>query len=126
MGFALAHALREDSSWQMTLSQLSGSTAASAAIVDSEDALIVHELAVRESERGRGIAGACMSALLQDLPQSRTFIGVYERATDADSTDQHWQLSDIGQVPMPDGAIALHVLTGLTAEILARVGTAQT
>jgi hypothetical protein len=127
VGFALAHGLGGDGSWQKILSQLSASVGAAAtALAHPEDALVVHELAVRESERGRGIAGTCLFFLLQGRPESQTFIGVYERATDAASMYRHWQLSDIGQVPMPDGAVALHVLTAPTAEIADRVKPGRT
>lgn len=91
------------------------------ALARPDDAVVVHELAVREADRGRGIAGACLVQLLQDRPESQTFIGVYERATEAASMYRHWGLADIGRVPMPGDAIALHVLTAPTAQIVARL-----
>ncbi|HXH33754.1 MAG TPA: GNAT family N-acetyltransferase [Plantibacter sp.] len=117
VGFALAHGLVGDAAWQGILSQLTDSTDASSALDRPENALVVHELAVRESERGRGIAGSCLAALLQDRPEPRTFIGVYERATAAAAMYRHWQLTEIGQVPMPGDAVALHVLTAPTARL---------
>lgn len=126
VGFALAHGLRDDPSWQGILSQLAGETdIAAAALERPERAVIVHELAVREWARGRGIAGGCLALLLRDRTEEQTFIGVYERATDAASMYRHWQLTDIGRVPMPNGAIALHVLTARTADVAARVGRSR-
>lgn len=123
VGFALAHGLRDDPSWQGILSQLVGETdIAAVALEQPERAVIVHELAVREDARGLGIAGGCLALLLQGRTEEQTFIGVYERATDAASMYRHWQLTDIGQVPMPNGAVALHVLTARTADVVARVG----
>ena len=120
-GFALGNALSGDSSWQLILSRLSDSSAEAAwALANQEDALIVHELAVRRSERGNGIASICMTALLEERPESQTFIGVYDRAIDAASMYRHWQLMNIGQVPIQNGAVNLNVLNGKTAELAAR------
>jgi hypothetical protein len=118
VGFALAHGLRDDAPWRGILSQLADSAdAAATALSRPDEALIVHELAVRESERGRGIASGCLRGLLSDCPESQVFIGVYERALKARAMYRHWRLEDIGQVPMPDGAVALHVLTAPTATL---------
>lgn len=123
VGFALAHGLRDDPSWQGILSQLAGEVdIAAAAVQHPEGAVVVHELAVRESARGLGIASACLALLLRDRTEEQTFIGVYERATVAASMYRHWGLTDIGRVPMPNGSVALHVLTARTADVAARVG----
>lgn len=100
-GFALGNALCGDSSWQLILSRLSGASAEAAwALHRQEEALIVHELAVRRSERGNGIASICMAALLEGRPESQTFIGVYDRALDAASMCRRWHLTQIGQEPI--------------------------
>ena len=120
-GFALGNALSGDSSWQLILTRLSESSEEAAwALANQEEALIVHELAVRRSERGNGIASICMTALLESRPESQTFIGVYDRALDAASMYRHWQLATIGQVPIRNGAVNLNVLNGRTAELSAR------
>ena len=120
-GSALGNALCGDSSWQLILSRLSGASAEAAwALERQEEALIVHELAVRRSERGNGIASICMAALLEGRPESQTFIGVYDRALDAASMYRHWQLTHIGQVPIQNGAVNLNVLNVKTAELAAR------
>lgn len=121
VGFALAHGLSEDAPWQRILSQLEGSAQAAAALAAPQNALVVHELAVRESERGRGVARACMQELLQGRSETQTFIGVYERASAAQSMYRHWHFDPIGQVPMPGDAIALHVLTAPTSQALTRL-----
>jgi GNAT superfamily N-acetyltransferase len=80
--FALAHGLVGDAPWQGILPQLNNHDQARAALGAPEDAFVVHELAVQESERGRGIARACPRELLRDRPETQTFIGAYERATE--------------------------------------------
>lgn len=121
IGFALAHGLSDDAPWQGILSQLADHDQARAALSAPEDAFVVHELAVRESERGRGIARACMRELLRDRPESQTFIGVYERATEVRAMYRRWSFDAIGHVPMPGDAIALHVLTAPTQNAFARL-----
>jgi GNAT superfamily N-acetyltransferase len=121
VGFALGNALSGDSAWQSILSRFSESSGEAAwALANQEDALIVHELAVRRSERGNGIASICMTALLEGRPESQTFIGVYDRAIDAASMYRHWQLATIGQVPIHNGSVNLNVLNGRTAELATR------
>lgn len=122
VGFALAHGLDADPAWLGILAQLAeGSDAASAALAQPDDAVVVHELAVTASERGRGIGRHCLAALLQDRTESQTFIGVYERATAVAAMYRHWGLDEIGRVPMPGDAIALRVLSAPTAESAARL-----
>jgi len=121
VGFALAHGLDADPVWQGILSQLPASADARAALLHPDRAVVVHELAVREAERGRGIARTCLSELLRDRAESQTFIGVYERADEAAAMYRHWGLSKIGRVPMPGDAIALHVLTAPTRQLAERV-----
>lgn len=121
VGFALAHGLSDDTPWQRILSQLGHRDQAAAALESPQSALVVHELAVRESERGRGVARACMHELLKGRSEAQIFIGVYERATDAQSMYRHWHFAPIGHVPMPGDAIALHVLTAPTLQTLTRL-----
>lgn len=121
VGFALAHGLGDDAPWQRILSQLEDSEQAAAALATPQNALVVHELAVRESERGRGVARACMHELLRGRPETQTFIGVYERATTVQSMYKNWQFDPIGRVPMPGDAIALHVLTAPTSQARKRL-----
>lgn len=122
VGFALAHGLDADPAWLGILAQLAeGSDAASAALAQPDDAVVVHELAVTASERGRGIGRKCLAALLQGRTESQTFVGVYERATAVAAMYRRWGLDEIGRVPMPGDAIALRVLTAPTAELAARL-----
>ncbi|MCK8468749.1 GNAT family N-acetyltransferase [Microbacterium sp. KSW4-16] len=121
VGFALAHGLSDDAPWQQILSQLEDIEQAAAALETPQNALVVHELAVRESERGQGVARACMQELLDGRSETQTFIGVYERAVAAQSMYRHWHFDPIGRVPMPGDAIALHVLTAPTAQALTRL-----
>lgn len=118
VGFALAHNLSADEPWQRILAQLEDSTKAAVALAAPQDAFVVHELAVKESERGQGIARACMGELLKGRTESQTFIGVYERAAAAQSMYQRWRFDEIGQVPMPGDAIALRVLTAPTSRVI--------
>ncbi len=122
VGFALAHRLDADPAWLGILAQLAeGSDAASAALAQPDDAVVVHELAVTASERGRGIGRKCLAALLRDRTETQTFIGVYERATAVAAMYRHWGLDEIGRVPMPGDAIALRVLSAPTAELASRL-----
>jgi len=121
VGFALAHGLSDDAPWQRILSQLAGSEQAAAALATPQNALVVHELAVRESERGRGVARACVRELLEGRSETQTFIGVYERATAAQAMYRHWHFDPIGHVPLTGDAIALHVLAAPTSQALTRL-----
>lgn len=125
VGFALAHNLVNDVPWQQTLSRLKNRASTVAALAAPQDALVIHELAVREPERGRGIAGECMRELLRGRVESQTFIGTYERAEAARSMYQHWGFELIGQVPMLGDAIALHVLTSRTSDAVERLTSAS-
>ncbi|AZH82676.1 N-acetyltransferase [Plantibacter sp. PA-3-X8] len=127
VGFALAHGLDADPAWLGILAQLADSSStASAALARPEDAVVVHELAVAEDQRGRGVARGCLAALLQDRTETQTFIGVYERASDAAAMYRSWGLSELGHVPMPGDAIALRVLTAPTIELVSRLRSATT
>lgn len=122
VGFALAHGLDADPAWLGILAQLADSSStASAALARPADAVVVHELAVAEDQRGRGIARGCLAAVLQDRTETQTFIGVYERATEAAAMYRSWGLSELGRVPMPGDAIALRVLTAPTTELVSRL-----
>jgi GNAT superfamily N-acetyltransferase len=126
VGFALAHGLDADPAWLGILAQLADSSStASAALARPSDAVVVHELAVAEDQRGRGIARGCLAALLQDRTEAQTFIGVYERATEAAAMYRSWGLSELGRVPMPGDAIALRVLTAPTTELVSRLRSAN-
>lgn len=126
IGFALGHGLRDDAPWRNILSEVAtGDGTARAVVTPPEHSFIVHELAVRESHRGRGIAGACLERLLRGRPESRTFVGVYRRAVDAAAMYRHWGFADIGSVPMPGDAIALHVLAAPTEVMAVRRPTSS-
>lgn len=125
VGFALAHGLDADPAWLGILAQLADSSStASAALARPTDAVVVHELAVAEDRRGRGIARGCLAAVLQDRSETQTVIGVYERATEAAAMYRSWGLSELGRVPMPGDAIALRVLTTPTTELVSRLRSA--
>lgn len=122
VGFALAHSLADDRPWQSILRQVATSQGtAAAALAAPEDALVLHELAVRQSHRGRGIARSCLLALVSGRAELQTFVGVYDRATEAAAMYRHWQAVEIGQVPMRGDATALHVLTTGTAALRKRL-----
>ncbi|MBD8534913.1 GNAT family N-acetyltransferase [Plantibacter sp. CFBP 13570] len=122
VGFVLAHGLDADPAWLGILAQLADSSStASAALARPADAVVVHELAVAEDQRGRGIARGCLAAVLQDRSETQTVIGVYERATEAAAMYHRWGLSELGRVPMPGDAIALRVLTAPTTELVSRL-----
>ncbi|WP_197479119.1 GNAT family N-acetyltransferase [Plantibacter sp. H53] len=126
VGFALAHGLDADPAWLGILAQLADSSStASTALARPADALVVHELAVSEEQRGRGIARGCLAEVLQERTESTTFIGVYERATNAASMYHRWGLSELGRVPMPGDAIALRVLSAPTTELVSRLRSAD-
>lgn len=126
VGFALAHGLDADPAWLGILAQLADSSStAAAAIARPADAVVVHELAVAEDQRGRGIARGCLAAVLQDRSETQTVIGVYERATEAAAMYHRWGLSELGRVPMPGDAIALRVLTASTIELVSRLRSAN-
>ena len=117
VGFALGHALSYDASWQRTLAVLDHP----AAIVEPGEAFVVHELAVRDDARGRGIARDCLAHLVRDRTESQIFIGTYERAHAARSMYLRWGFEAIGRVPVAHAAIALHVLTCATRDALGRL-----
>lgn len=125
VGFALAHGLDADPAWLGILAQLvDSSSTAAAALAHPADAVVVHELAVAEDQRGRGIARGCLAAVLQDRSETQTVIGVYERATEAAAMYRSWGLSELGRLPMPGDAIALRVLTTPTTELVSRLRSA--
>jgi len=125
VGFALAHSLANDVPWQKTLAQLGDHASSSEALAAPHDAFVIHELAVRDSERGRGIARACMLELLNTRAESHTFLGTYERAVAARSMYQRWGFELVGQVPMRGDAIALHVLTSRTPAAVERLSASS-
>jgi GNAT superfamily N-acetyltransferase len=126
VGFALAHGLDADPAWLGILAQLADSSSTAAtALARPADAVVVHELAVSEDQRGRGIARGCLAAVLQDRSETQTVIGVYERATDAAAMYRSWGLTELGRVPMPGDAIALRVLTAPTTELASRLRSAN-
>lgn len=121
-GFARAHGLDHDASWQRLLGRIAPHPVADAALADPTDALVVHELAVRESARGRGIAGACMRLLLKDRAEAQTLIGVYDVAEEAGAMYERWQFAEIGRLPIAGGTTTLRILAAPTGAAGDRLG----
>ncbi|MDQ1122858.1 GNAT family N-acetyltransferase [Microbacterium trichothecenolyticum] len=121
-GFASGHNLDAIPSWQRTLLRLEGVESATSAVMDPLNAFVVHELAVRESERGRGIAARCMCNLLNERDEARVFLGTYERAVKARALYEKWGFEVLGRVSMDGDAAALHVMTSSKVDAVNRIG----
>jgi ribosomal protein S18 acetylase RimI-like enzyme len=122
-GFALVHGLVEDQPWQAILATLAGHPAAVDALDRPEEALVVHEVAVHEGFRGRGVARTLLREVLRDRDEARVFIGVYESAEDAVAMYERWGLVRAGSFRGPDSDVTLLVLTSLTSDLVLRLST---
>jgi ribosomal protein S18 acetylase RimI-like enzyme len=122
-GFALVHGLVEDQPWQAILATLAGHPAAVDALDRPEEALVVHEVAVHEGFRGRGVARTLLREVLRGRDEARVFIGVYESAEDAVAMYERWGLVRAGSFRGPDSDVTLLVLTSLTSDLVLRLST---
>lgn len=125
VGFALVHGLPADPAWRSILSAVDGGPEVAAALDRPESALVVHELAVRSTARGRGIARTCLQAALQDHGASQVFLGVHESATRAVATYRRWGLVDVGAFRGPDSEVTLLVLTSPRRDLLDRLAPSR-
>lgn len=124
-GFALGHSLAHDLPWQATVTRLADEgRLPREALARFDDSFIVHELAVSEAERGRGLARSCIGELLAGRPEACTLVGAYDRATAARDMYRRWGFEPVGQVPLQGEAISLHVLRSATQDAVARLRAA--
>ncbi|MCR2763332.1 GNAT family N-acetyltransferase [Microbacterium sp. zg.B48] len=107
IGFALSQRLDQDSSWQRRLDAMR--PALDAAITPSRT-VIVQELAVDESFRGRGIAKQCVRELLSNRTEHDAVLGVFGQAAQAREMYRHWGFSELGTALIYGGAVTLHAL----------------
>lgn len=122
-GFALVHGLVEDQPWQAILATLAAHPAAVDALDRPEDVLVVHEVAVHEGFRGRGVARTLLREVLRDRDEARVLIGVYASAEDAVTMYELWGLVRVGSFRGPDSDVTLLVLTSLTSDLSFRLST---
>lgn len=107
IGFALSQRLDQDISWQRRLDAML--PARDAAITPSRT-VIVQELAVEESYRGRGIAKQCLRELLSDRTGHDAVLGVFGQAPQVREMYQRWGFSELGNSPIYGGTVTLHAL----------------
>lgn len=120
-GFALVHGLVEDGPWRAILATLAGHPAAADALSRPGRALVVHELAVHEGFRGRGVARTLLREALRGRDEARVFVGVHESAGDAVAVYERWGLVRVGSFRGPDSDVVLLVLTLPTGDLFLRL-----
>lgn len=107
IGFALSQRLDQDISWQRRLDAML--PAQDAAITPSRT-VIVQELAVDASFRGRGIAEQCVHKLLANRTEHDAVLGVYDQAPHVREMYARWGFSGLGASPIYGGTVTLHAL----------------
>lgn len=107
IGFALSQRLDQDISWQRRLDAML--PARDAAVTPSRT-VIVQELAVGESFRGRGIAKQCIRELLSDRTEHDAVLGVFGQAPQVREMYTRWGFSELGASPIYGGTVTLHAL----------------
>ena len=107
VGFALSQRLDQDISWQRRLDAML--PARDAAIMASRT-VIVQELAVNESFRGRGIAKQCIRELLSSRTEQAAVLGVFGQAPQVREMYTRWGFSELGASPIYGGTVTLHAL----------------
>lgn len=118
VGFALAHGLDGDGSWEGTLSSMAATSDRIKALVDGPgDVVVVHELAVDADYRGQGIAKSCLALVLDNRVESNVVLGVYEQAEDARVMYDRWGFQDLGGTDIQDGAVRMRVLAAETEQL---------
>jgi ribosomal protein S18 acetylase RimI-like enzyme len=81
----------------------------------------VHELAVRKTSRGQGIARTCLYEVLRDRVEDQVFIGVHQSATEAVAVYRRWGLARVAAFRGPDSEVDLLVLTRPTLALRSRL-----
>lgn len=107
IGFALSQRLDQDSSWLRRLSALPPTLDAP---ISPSRTVIVQELAVDESYRGRGIAKQCVRELLSNRTEQDVVLGVFGQASQVRDIYRHWGFSELGTSPIYGGTVTLHAL----------------
>ena len=107
IGFALSQRLDQDISWQRRLDAM---PSARDAEVTPSRTVIVQELAVNESFRGRGIAKQCIRELLSSRTEHAAVIGVFGQAPQVRDMYTRWGFSELGASPIYGGTMTLHAL----------------
>jgi len=107
IGFALSQRLDQDTSWQQRLNAM---VPALDKTVTPSTTVIVQELAVDERFRGRGVAKACIRALLSDRSEHDVVLGVFDKATQARQMYRLWGFMELGASPLYGNTVTLHAL----------------
>jgi ribosomal protein S18 acetylase RimI-like enzyme len=107
IAFALSQRLDQDSSWQRRLEAMLPTL--DAAMTPSRT-VIVQELAVDESFRGRGIAKQCIRELLSNRAEQDAILGVFGQATQVREMYQHWGFSELGTSRIYGRTVTLHAM----------------
>ncbi|MBP2218202.1 GNAT family N-acetyltransferase [Arthrobacter sp. CAN_C5] len=96
IGFALSQRLDQDTSWQR---RLDGMAPAQDAVITPSRTVIVQELAVDESFRGRGIAKQCVRELLSNRTEHDAVLGVFGQALQVREMYGRWGFLELGASP---------------------------
>ena len=107
IGFALSQRLDQDSSWLRRLDVMAPTLEAA---ISPSKTVIIQELAVDESFRGRGIAKRCIRELLSDRVEQDAVLGVFGQAGQVREMYGHWGFSQLGTSPIYGGTVTLHAL----------------
>lgn len=107
IAFALSQRLDQDNSWQRRLNEM---LPILDALITPPGTVIVQELAVRESFRGRGIAKQCIRELLSNRPERDAILGVFGQATQVREMYRRWGFSELGTSPIYGGTVTLHAM----------------
>nr|WP_181149806.1 GNAT family N-acetyltransferase [Arthrobacter sp. MYb227] len=107
VGFALSQRLDQDSSW---LRRLNAMLPTPDAVISPSRTVIIQELAVDETFRGRGIAKQCIRELLSSRPEQDVVLGVFGQVSQIREMYGHWGFSELGTSPIYGGTVTLHAL----------------
>lgn len=107
VGFALSQRLDQDSSW---LRRLNAMLPTLDSVISPSRTVIIQELAVDETFRGRGIAKQCIHELLSSRPERDAVLGVFGQAAQVREMYRHWGFSEFGTSPIYGGTVTLHAL----------------
>ncbi|WP_104091231.1 GNAT family N-acetyltransferase [Arthrobacter sp. GMC3] len=116
LGFALAHSLHGDQSWQKILTAVLGATDSvrtgdsSPLPADPREILILQELAVAPAARGQGIAKSALAAVFAGRAETHAVLGVYGQAANARQMYLRWGFTELGTFQGQDSAVKLHVM----------------
>ena len=107
VGFALSQRLDQDSSWRRRLDTMLSTLDA---VISPSRTVIVQELAVDESFRGRGVAKQCIRELLSSRAEQDAILGVFGQASQVREMYRHWGFSELGTSPIYGGTVTMHAL----------------